>query len=109
MYCVYRLNVLDMGDEHSVENIGHIRWKLCLCLLLAWVLVVLFVSKGIQSTGKVAYFTATFPYVMLTVLVIRGVTLPGASKGIIYFIKPDFKKLLSPEVSACSHLLASPP
>ena len=42
-----------MSDEHSVENIGEIRWKLCLCLLLAWVLVVLFVSKGIQSTGKV--------------------------------------------------------
>ena len=42
-----------MSDEHSVENIGGIRWKLCLCLLLAWVLVVLFVSKGIQSTGKV--------------------------------------------------------
>ena len=42
-----------MSDDHSVENIGEIRWKLCLCLLLAWVLVVLFVSKGIQSTGKV--------------------------------------------------------
>ena len=50
---------------------------------------------------QVAYFTATFPYVMLTVLVARGVTLPGASKGIIYFISPDFKRLLEPEVRAC--------
>ena len=48
---------------------------------------------------QVAYFTATFPYLMLTVLVIRGVTLPGASKGIIYFISPDFNKLLSAEVT----------
>ena len=48
---------------------------------------------------QVAYFTATFPYVMLTVLVVRGVTLPGASAGILYFVTPDWSKLLNPEVS----------
>jgi len=47
---------------------------------------------------QVAYFTATFPYVMLTVLVVRGVTLPGASEGILYFVTPDWSKLLNPEV-----------
>lgn len=48
---------------------------------------------------QVAYFTATFPYVMLTVLVVRGVTLPGASDGILFFVSPDFSKLLDPDVS----------
>jgi solute carrier family 6 (neurotransmitter transporter, glycine) member 5/9 len=48
---------------------------------------------------QVAYFTATFPYVMLTVLVIRGATLDGAVDGILYFIVPDFDKLLNPDVS----------
>ena len=47
---------------------------------------------------QVAYFTATFPYVMLTILVVRGVTLPGASKGLEFFLKPDFNQLLKPEV-----------
>lgn len=94
----FRLALMNVGPEHNIENIGHIQWKICLCLLLAWILVVLFVSKGIKSTGKVAYFTATFPYVMLTVLVVRGVTLTGATEGIIYFVKPDFNKLLDPEV-----------
>lgn len=45
-----------------------------------------------------AYFTATFPYVMLTVLVIRGVTLPGAKDGILYFIRPDWLILKKPEI-----------
>lgn len=90
---------MDVGPEHNISNIGHIQWRICLCLLLAWVLVILFVSKGIKSTGKVAYFTATFPYVMLTVLVVRGVTLPGATDGILYFVKPDWAKLKDPEVS----------
>jgi solute carrier family 6 amino acid transporter-like protein 5/7/9/14 len=94
----FRLAVMGMGDEHNISNIGQIRWKLCIALIIAWVLVVIFVSRGIKSTGKVAYFTATFPYVMLTVLVVRGVTLPGASKGILYFIKPQFDKLAKPEV-----------
>lgn len=47
---------------------------------------------------QVAYFTATFPYVMLTVLVVRGATLEGSVDGILYFIVPDWKKLASPDV-----------
>ncbi len=50
----YRLEVLNVGPEHSVNNLGMIRWKLALCLILAWILVVMFVSRGIKSTGKVS-------------------------------------------------------
>lgn len=42
------------------------------------------------------YFTATFPYVVLVVLLVRGVLLPGALDGIIYHLKPDWSKLGSP-------------
>ena len=42
---------------------------------------------------QVVYFTALFPYVMLTILLIRGLTLPGAGKGIIFYLKPDFSRL----------------
>jgi len=45
-----------MGEDSDTDigNIGHVRWKLCLCLLLAWVLVALFICKGIKSSGKVS-------------------------------------------------------
>ena len=42
--------------------------------------------KGIQSLGKISYFTAIFPYIMITVLIIRGVTLPGSMKGLEFYI-----------------------
>jgi len=48
---------------------------------------------------QVAYFTATFPYVMLTVLVVRGASLPGAVQGITYFFYPNWRQLAAPEVS----------
>ena len=48
--------------------------------------------------AQVVYVTATAPYVMLLALLIRGVTLPGASIGLRYYLYPDFSKLLSFEV-----------
>lgn len=34
------------------------------------------------------YFTATFPYLVLIVYLIRGVTLPGALNGVKYMFTP---------------------
>ncbi|XP_067113843.1 LOW QUALITY PROTEIN: sodium- and chloride-dependent GABA transporter 2-like [Osmerus mordax] len=82
----------------GMEEVGSIRWELALCLLLTWVICYFCVWKGIKSTGKAAYFTATFPYVMLLVLLVRGVTLPGAINGIVYYLYPDFARLSDPQV-----------
>ncbi|XP_076630222.1 sodium- and chloride-dependent glycine transporter 1 isoform X3 [Colletes latitarsis] len=75
------------------ENFGGIRWELLGCLTLAWVICFLCLMRGVQSIGKVVYFTALFPYVMLTALLIRGVTLVGASEGSAWFITPNWSTL----------------
>ncbi|XP_078484910.1 sodium- and chloride-dependent GABA transporter 2 [Ciona intestinalis] len=88
--------VLKITD--GIEDLGGLRWELAGVLLLAWIVCYLTVFQGTKSTGKAMYFTATFPYVMLIILLIRGVTLPGAWKGIEFYITPNITKLGEPEV-----------
>ncbi|KAK8728554.1 hypothetical protein OTU49_009013 [Cherax quadricarinatus] len=73
-------------------------WRLTLCLLFSWVILFVVLAKGVQSSGKAAYFTALFPYVVLFIMLIRGATLKGALNGVLFFITPRWEKLLEPGV-----------
>ncbi|RXN37702.1 sodium- and chloride-dependent GABA transporter 2-like protein [Labeo rohita] len=81
-----------------------------------WIICYFSIWKGVKSTGKVCknstsfnvlkkesyllvvYFTATFPYVMLLVLLIRGLTLPGALQGVVFYLYPEPARLSDPQV-----------
>ncbi|XP_042284180.1 sodium- and chloride-dependent betaine transporter-like, partial [Thunnus maccoyii] len=82
----------------GIEELGSVRWELVLCLLASWVFTYFSIWKSVRSSAKVAYFTATFPYVMLLILLIRGLTLPGAWEGIYYYLYPDLNGLANLEV-----------
>nr|XP_006628644.1 PREDICTED: sodium- and chloride-dependent GABA transporter 2-like isoform X2 [Lepisosteus oculatus] len=87
-----------LGISGGIDEVGSLRWELALCLLLAWIICYFSVWKGVRSTGKVVYFTATFPYVMLVVLLVRGLTLPGAAHGLVFYLYPDVTRLTDPQV-----------
>ncbi|CAH0407507.1 unnamed protein product [Chilo suppressalis] len=93
----YNERVLGRGDA-SWTNWGSIQWHIVGTLFLCWLLAFLCVIKGIQSAGKVVYFTALFPYVMLTALLVRGATLEGAAEGILFYLSPKWETLLSASV-----------
>ena len=87
-----------LQQSSGIEESGAISWELALCLLVAWIFVFLCLFKGVHSLGKVAYFTAIFPYFFLTALLLRGLSLPGAGDGISFYLRPDFSRLSDPTV-----------
>lgn len=97
-FALNRNEVLHEVDSIA-DGIGVPNWKLTLFLALSWLIVLSILIKGVRSSGKASYFLALFPYVMMGILLIRAVTLPGAGKGILYFITPQWDKILNPDVS----------
>ncbi len=53
---------------------------------------------------QVVYFTAVFPYLVLVVMFVHGVSLPGALNGIIYYLKPNWSKLSEAQVRVWLHV-----
>ncbi len=45
------------------------------------------------------YVTATFPYIVLVILFIRNLMLPGAKKGIEFYVIPEWHRLKEAKVS----------
>ncbi|CAI2735319.1 unnamed protein product [Schistosoma spindalis] len=79
--------------SNGIDNLGTIQWDLALCLLLAWTIIFLAICRGIKTSGKVMYITATTPYIFMITLLIRTAQLEGALNGITYYLKPDWDKL----------------
>ncbi|XP_077132266.1 sodium- and chloride-dependent glycine transporter 1 isoform X3 [Ranitomeya variabilis] len=92
----WRRYVLRISDD--IGNFGDVRLPILGCLGLSWVVVFLCLIRGVKSSGKVVYFTATFPYVVLTILFVRGITLEGAVDGIMYYLTPQWDKILDAKV-----------
>ncbi|XP_003227218.2 sodium-dependent serotonin transporter [Anolis carolinensis] len=94
----YTRHVLQVHRAKGLDDLGGISWQLTLCLLFIFTIVYFSIWKGVKTSGKVVWVTATFPYIILFILLIRGATLPGAWRGVLYYLKPDWQKLLSTEV-----------
>ncbi len=92
----WKNRVLGMTD--SLENQGSMRWELFICLAVTWMMCYFCIWKGIKLTGKIVYFTSSFPYLLISILLVRGLTLDGAWDGIKYLFIPDWSLLKSSEV-----------
>ncbi|NXF20502.1 S6A18 protein, partial [Rhodinocichla rosea] len=73
----------------DIAESGTFQWWLILCLAACWAIVYLCTIRGIETTGKAIYVTAIFPYLVLTIFLIQGLTLPGATDGLIYLFTPN--------------------
>jgi len=73
-------------------------WSILGLLALVWVILFFIMFKGARVIGRVSVWLVIIPWVLLAVLVIRGLTLPGAVDGLNYYLTPDFAVLGQGEV-----------
>lgn len=85
-----------ISEDISTPNVFN--WKIALALVIAWILVYMCMIKGIASSGKVVYVTATFPYIVLIIFFFRGITLKGAFDGLKHLFTPKWHTILDPVV-----------
>ncbi|KAK6637932.1 hypothetical protein RUM44_008354 [Polyplax serrata] len=78
----------------GIHDLGSMQYELLGCLFLGWILVYLIIRRGIHQSGKIIWFTALFPYAVLFVLLVRSVTLEGATAGLLYYVTPRWEELL---------------
>jgi NSS family neurotransmitter:Na+ symporter len=84
--------------SESPMQFGGIQWMIVLALALTWICIIAAIWKGPKTVGKVVYFTVIIPWIILIVLVIRGITLPGAIQGLKFYLTPQFGALLNYKV-----------
>ena len=78
--------------------LGGIRWPILAGLAVVWIAIYLCLFKGVKAVGKVVMWTVTIPWAILIIMVVRGLTLPGAVDGLKFYLTPDFTALLKPNV-----------
>lgn len=89
---LFSLEVLKVQESNGIGDVGTPLPGLTVCVFVVYCCLYLSLFKGVKSSGKVVWVTATMPYVLLSVLLVRGLMLPGAFAGIrvrrmIYFTK----------------------
>jgi NSS family neurotransmitter:Na+ symporter len=67
-------------------------------MALTWLTIYLILRKGVRSVSKVVMVTVPLPLILLAILLVRGMTLPGAINGISYYLTPDFNRLTDPKI-----------
>nr|6M0Z_A Chain A, Sodium-dependent dopamine transporter [Drosophila melanogaster]6M3Z_A Chain A, Sodium-dependent dopamine transporter [Drosophila melanogaster] len=90
--------ILELNRSEGIHDLGAIKWDMALCLLIVYLICYFSLWKGISTSGKVVWFTALFPYAVLLILLIRGLTLPGSFLGIQYYLTPNFSAIYKAEV-----------
>lgn len=87
-----------LNRSANIDETGTLNGHLVFCMFLSYFLIYFSAWKGVKSTGKMVWVTCTMPYVILTVLLIKGLTLEGSGNGLKYLVVPNWSRLRDIEV-----------
>ncbi|GMR61726.1 hypothetical protein PMAYCL1PPCAC_31921, partial [Pristionchus mayeri] len=87
----FELYVHEKGDSLTDDRIN---WQLLIGFALIWMITAVTLVKGVKWIGRISLITATLPYLIITCIFFRAITLDGAEIGLNFFLfKPDLSYL----------------
>lgn len=89
------VNVWGEGQDRP-WLLGGIQPHIALALGLVWLMMYVCIFRGVRFVSKVVFWTVPLPWLMLLILTIRGLTLPGADRGLAYYLNWDLPQLAQP-------------
>lgn len=81
-------------------DFGGINWATFISLAVVWAFILVIVRGGLRWISTALLITVPLPFIILIVMAVKGVSLPGASDGVDYFIQPRFSDIWRPSVWA---------
>ena len=90
------------GEYLKLESgfsLGSFNLGVAIPLIIVWVIIFASVIGGVKDgIEKANKIFMPLLAILVVIILIRGITLPGALAGLDYMFKPDFSKLLNPQV-----------
>lgn len=90
------------GEYLKLESgfsLGSFNLSVAIPLIIVWVIIFASVIGGVKDgIEKANKIFMPLLAILVVIILIRGITLPGALAGLDYMFKPDFSKLLNPQV-----------
>jgi SNF family Na+-dependent transporter len=84
-----------LGRSEGLLDITSYQPMIALSFCVVSLITYLTIYEGIKTAKYSIYITVPLPYILMTVLFIKGMTLEGKSIGWIYLFKPDWSKLFT--------------
>lgn len=88
-----------LGITDSITQIGGLRTNLIIPFLIVWAIVAFIMYRGINKGINLACkICMPILAICVIIIVIRGITLPGAIDGIAYMFTPEWSAIAKPDV-----------
>jgi len=83
----------------GIWNIGGINTNVLISFIIIWAINYFVTSRGVaEGIERACKIFMPLLFILSIIIVIRGITLPGAIEGINWYLKPDFSKIWNAKV-----------
>ncbi|XP_064476739.1 sodium-dependent nutrient amino acid transporter 1-like [Ornithodoros turicata] len=86
-------NVLE--TSRGISDLKPMKLDLTISSFIVWLQMYFLTARGMRCMGKVLLVTATCPYIMFLAMLMRGVSLDGASVGVSVIFIPNWRSIFT--------------